>query len=109
MPVRSKRLAAGTSAPVDVEKTVYTAPANETVLVKDIRVSAEGAVTRGALTAVSSGGQRCTLVDGPITATTARAQLSFVVLQPGDTLRVFSTGQPFFFWISGAELEGQAD
>lgn len=32
----------------------------------------------------------------------------FVVLEPGDSLYVFSSGGTFAYWVSGAELEGVA-
>lgn len=109
MAVRTKRLAIGDSAPANAEKTIYTAPAGETVIVKDVRTAqVSGAPTR-VVVFVQSGTDRGSLIDEAAPGPTARLVGGFVVLMPGDQLRVFSQGGVFSAWVSGAELEGLAD
>lgn len=109
MPVRTKRLAQGSSAPVGTTQVIYTAPAGETVIVKDIHLDGEAAASTRAAVQVSSGSGWQSLTDGPLQALGVRSLQIWVVLQPGDQLRVYSEGSFFLYWVSGTELEGVAD
>lgn len=109
MGVRSVSLCQGNSSPAGTLFTVYTCPAGRTAIVKDIRLSeAAGATTRCVVQAVS-GAQQVHIVETNLSANAAyRETGAFVVLEPGDELKVFSSGGTFRFRISGAELDGVA-
>lgn len=88
---------------------VYTAVAEETVLLKDVRLSWEsGAVTR-AVVGLQSGALNVQLIDQPIGNNGTVGMTPWVVLAAGESLGVFSQGGTFTYWFSGAELEGHAD
>lgn len=106
MATRSVRLCAGTSTTSAVV-TVYTCPAGKTALLKDVRVYANGAVGR-AVILVQSGSTDVSIVDEALSATQVVSRQGFIVLEPGDTIRVYSSTSTFNFWCSGAELEGVA-
>lgn len=109
MAVRSKRLADGDSAPDDTPHLIYTAGAGETVLVKDIHIDGgSGGCSRAAMQ-VSSGGDWMSVTDGALGVLGIRSIQPWIVLLPGDQLRVYSEGGTFQYWVSGAELEGLAD
>lgn len=109
MPVRTKRLAVGNSAPAGAGKTVYTAPAGETVIVKDIRVQAGSGASVFCALLLVSGPTAVALYSDTLAADAAAGVSTWAVLQPGDKVNVFSAGGTFTFWVSGAELEGVAD
>jgi hypothetical protein len=110
VPVRTKRLFAGDTAPAGSGVTAYTCPAGETTILKDIRASNQsGSPSRLIISAVS-GAARTAIVDEaatPLPATIGRSP--WVVLQPGDQIELFSLGGVVAVWLSGAELEGLAD
>lgn len=108
MAVRTKQLAAGTQVAGAGVSSVYTAPAGETVILKDVRIWAfAGAVTRCLFTVRS--GVATALIDRALTSNEVVAIPGFIVLQAGDQLEALATGNDFRFWASGAELEGVAD
>lgn len=55
-----------------------------------------------------SGGARVSISTGALAADASRAVTGFVVLEPGDTIGIYSEGGTFTVWISGAELDGVA-
>ena len=108
MPVRSNRFARGATT-VGSTVRVYTVPAGKTAIVKDVVLwGFVGGVSRFALYAVS-GAAQVAIVDQAIGGfQSARFSGLFVVLEPGDSLQVFSQGAAAQFWTSGAELDGVA-
>lgn len=105
--VRSARLAAG-NAPAGTT-TLFTVPAGKTFIVKDIRAAnTSGANTNFIITA-TSGTNFCWLLQGVAAVNqTYSVTPTFLVLEPGDQLLLFTSAQPMQFWISGAELLGVA-
>lgn len=108
MAVRTVTLAAGSTNPVNVEHVVYTCPPGRTAICKDVRIESNGAVGQAYLLLVRSGPIRVSLIGEALTAGQIRAMQPWVVLEPGDQLRVFANTASFSFWISGTELEGVA-
>lgn len=110
MPVRTKQLAIGDSNPSGTTKTVYTCPAGETAIVKDIRVWGfpGGAITR-AQVLISGPTASLSIFDRPLNALETAGVSGFMCLRPGDSVRVLSTGNAIAILVSGAELEGLAD
>lgn len=109
MAVRTKQLAVADSAPATQEKVIYTAPAGETVILKDFHVSlASGNATRAVLF-VNSGPRRVSLMDRAVGALDQVDRATWLVMNGGDTVGVFSQGGVVNVWLSGTELEGVAD
>lgn len=107
MTVRSARLGFGGSG-TGVVTTLYTVPAGRTALIKDVRVSAlGGAATRAAVFA-DSGASRVGFIDQPLANLGVASAVGFMVLEPGDTVGCFATGNAVTVWVSGAELDGLA-
>lgn len=107
MPVRSARLAAGTSTNLS-EKVAYTCPAGKTAILKDVRIHSPVDGLSQASVFMVSGPSAVTLIVGSIPALGQKSEQGFIVLEPGDQLRVFSNGGTFNYWLSGAELDGLA-
>lgn len=108
MSVHSARLAEGTSAPASATHTIYTCPSGKTALLKDIRIDPGASTpTRAAVQASWSGGW-VSIHDGPLPALGVRSIQGFIVLEPGDQIRLYSEGGTFQCILSGAELEGLA-
>jgi hypothetical protein len=108
VPVRSAAIVAGASVAgsfVDV----FTCPAGQTVIVKDLRMAGGGVAMSRAVFYVRSGPTAVFIVDQAMGATEVitRADM-FVVLEPGDDLGVFSAGGTFAFIACGALLDGVA-
>lgn len=109
MPVRTTVLGRGNSGTAQQEVTIYTCPAGETAILKDVRCSvATGNPTRIVVFLVS-GATRSSLIDQALAAGEKGLGGLFAVLLPGDQIRIFSQGGSFDAWCSGAELEGLAD
>lgn len=87
--------------------TRYTCPAGHTAILKDVRLTANGAGNTRAVVAVASGAAATYLYDQALAALASLDGL-FVVLEPGDVLQVYSTGNTFTVRASGAELLGVA-
>ncbi len=87
----------------------YSAPSGETVIVKDIRLYASGAAVSRAILYIASGALNISIVDRALASGEVFHELPWVVLLPGDDLRVASAGATTAYWISGAELEGLAN
>lgn len=111
MPVRTKRLAVGTSGAASTFVTIYTAAAGETVIVKEVQIVpiAAGA-NRIQLACLSGGGVSVPLYDASPSQDSTVQLTRWTVLQPGDKLVLFSVvAAACRYWVSGAELEGVAD
>lgn len=109
MAVRTKKLVVATTAPANAEHTIYTAPAGETVIVKDIRVSVISGTPGRFVVWVQSGAARTSLMDRALAALDAPSLVCWVVLSPGDTIGCYTNVGVAIVWVSGAELEGLAD
>jgi hypothetical protein len=109
MPVRSKRLA-GPQAVGTANSLLYTGPAGETTLLKQITLANTSPLantialklngTSGSQTIFfeTVGGSQASHLDG-----------LFVVLQPGDTLHGQAGAATMIVALFGAQLEGVAD
>ena len=106
MTTRSARLAVGTSTTSAVV-TVYTCPTGKTAIVKDVRLYAGASVGR-AVVLVQQGSTDVSIIDEALAATGISQRQGFIVLEPGDTIRVYSSTNTFNYWVSGAELAGVA-
>lgn len=106
MAVRSANLAVGT-APTSTVATAATCPAGETWIIKDVRVySATG--TPRAYVGVARGSLQCSIVDESVPGPGSRGLECWVVLEPGDSIEVYSQTNTSSYWVSGAMLVGVA-
>lgn len=109
MPVRTARLAVGTSGAGGVSTTIYTAPAGKTVIVKDIRLNGRADPSSSYIVFAGSGPLISYLGAGTLNINATVSLQGFVVLEPGDRLGMNSgISNGIGFWISGAELDGVA-
>lgn len=110
MPVRTKQLALASITLVATYATIYTAPAGETVIVKEVAVYFGAAGTNRIQVAVLSGGVVVPIVDRTMPQTSMVRDAQWTVLKAGDQLQtwgaVANAGKVI---VSGAELEGVAD
>lgn len=110
MPVRTKRLFAGTSPAANTLAVVYTGPADETTIVKDIRIYSESAAPQLARILLRSGAADVFIVYNGLNQASLLALSPWIVLMPGDQILLLSDQFPGFrVWISGTQLEGVAD
>lgn len=110
MPVRTKRLAAGISGAAGAFGVVYTCPANETTIVKEVMLSNALVVSSRFILNATAGAAAVTVIDMPTSAGQAWRETMWFVMQPGDTLSVYSAvAAAVRYWISGTQLEGVAD
>lgn len=111
MAVRTKRLAAGLNGTAAVGKTVYTCPAGETTIVKDVRLFARlSAVPTVKVYALSGAGTFVACLNRALADQEAAQFQGFIVLAPGDRILVeASVTDGIAYWVSGTELEGVAD
>lgn len=108
MAVRSARLAAASSSPANAEHTIYTCPSGKTALVKDLSLYSGAGCSVAAIFVERSGPVRVSVTTGSLGADATRRLSTFVVLEPGDTIGVYSESGTFTVWVSGAELDGVA-
>lgn len=109
MPVRTARLAAGLSGPGASQKTVYTCPGGRTAILKDIRVVGRTDPAQTYTVYLVSGPTLVFLLRGSLAANAPAAAQGFVVMEPGDQLRVDTpVTDHIAYWVSGAELDGLA-
>lgn len=87
---------------------LYECPAGRTAILKDYRLYSDAGNTRSVLLMKPSGAAGISLYDNAIGATTVVVGSGFVVLEPGDQLRVYSEGGTFLALLSGSELDGVA-
>lgn len=109
MPVRTKCLAAVKKAAAGVA-VLYTCPAGETAIVKEVAFYNAG----GATQTYSAAFRRAGLPDiywHSSSAASGGVGISsrWSVLHPGDQIVMNSSGVDMCAWISGTELEGLAD
>lgn len=108
MTVRSARLAAATSNPSGSTVTVYTCPVGVTTILKDARLCTSAGTPGRVVLSVLSGGVAVSLMDRAFNAVEVQALSTWVVLEPGDTVRVNAAAGEVKLWLSGAELSGVA-
>ena len=108
MPVRTARLAAGIAAAGGGEHIAYTCPPGRTAIVKDVRVASPAGANSRAVVFLLSGPARPAIYDQPLGLNQTAVVSGFIVLEPGDQLRLFPFDFELQYWISGAELEGLA-
>lgn len=108
MAVRSARLAAGTSGALGSETTLFTCPSGYTTLLKDLRVSVAASGNIRTVVWLQSGAVRVSLLDVTLGEFATVERQGFMVLEPGDELRVFASGAQARVWASGALLVGLA-
>ena len=94
MPVRTKQLAVGDSQGSSGSgKVIYTCPAGETCIVKDIRVWAfPGGPTTRAEVIISGPSGSLHVFDKSMAAQEVAGVTGFMCLKPGDTVRLLSSG-----------------
>lgn len=88
--------------------TRYTCPAGRTAILKDVVMTATGAGNTRAVVAVNSGALAVYIIDEAIGAGIRHLKSLWIVLEPGDTIQLFSTGATFNARCSGTELLGLA-
>lgn len=108
MTVRSVRLGEGDSAPAGTPKVIYTCPSGVTAVLKDVRLDTAASSPTRAAVQLSSGGSWHSIMDGPRSALATPSVTGFIVLQPGQQVRLYSEGGTFSCVLSGAELDGVA-
>lgn len=96
------------SAAANAEHVLYAAPAGKTAIVKDLRMYSEAGCSRAVVFLNRSGPGSVSIVDQALGALAVHEEQGFLVLEPGDELRVYSEGGTFVTWASGAELAGVA-
>jgi len=109
--VRTKLLAAGRRTDSTLA-TVYTVPAGETAIVKEVTVTnLSGSASALVTIALDAGAFDNTLwMEFVIAPRVFRRESMWMVVPAGATIGVQGPGTPNInFWISGTELEGVAD
>lgn len=110
MPVRTARLAAGSTGAASASTVAYVCPAGKTAILKDLRLSIHVAPPVFLVVALHSGP---TFVNVLVTSVTegngVRSPQVYLVLEPGDELIVQADkAAGVNYWLSGTELEGIA-
>lgn len=108
MTVRTARLADGDSAPAATAHVIYTCPTGKTAIVKDLRLDTGSSSPTRAAVQFSRGSDWISVIDGPRGALATPSVEGFIVLEPGDQIRLYSEGGTFAVIVSGAELQGIA-
>lgn len=110
MAVRTKRLSAGTTGAANTLQVMYTGPADETTIVKDIRIYSESEPAQLARILLRSGSADVFIVYNGLNQFSLLALTPWIVLMPGDQMVALTDQSPGFrWWISGTQLEGVAD
>jgi hypothetical protein len=108
--VRSKRLYVGPSVGAGSFATVYTAPADETVILKHLVATCTSSASSSGFLELTSGAIAVTLFAATNVFPFVHREHLWVVMQPGDLLRVWQSAASAWSWVlSGTELEGVAD
>jgi hypothetical protein len=106
--LRTKRLGVHVVAVANTVETVYVVPTGFRGVLRDIRLSSPGAgastLTLLFLTA-SGGTPTYWIYSGPLANNASASVLGDMVLEPGDSLGVFSDKVGVTVWASGAQLE----
>jgi len=93
---------------VGSEHVAYECPTGVTAIFKDLRLSCPGSPTPRAVVFVSSGPADVVLVDQAMGTGDVLGRDYWIVLEPGQEIRVYSVDEPFTYWMSGTELQGLA-
>lgn len=109
MAVRSKRLWGPTTVSTSAV-TLYTCPAGETAIIKQVSHFNTGVVQQAVSLGINGtgNGQLVVVMSTAATSTTNLLE-QFIVLHPGDTLRAIANAGNATVTGYGAELEGVAD
>lgn len=110
MAVRTKQLWRGTALTA-AASTVYTGPSGETTIIKMVTVANTLAIADGYLIYVTSTAAASLVHRGVVAGLSTDEWQPFLVLQPGDTLRMAAVNAAGALGTSGfgAQLEGVAD
>lgn len=108
MTVRTARLFAATSNPSATTNTVYTCPAGRTTILKDLRVVTSAGTPTSGIVMLTSGGVDVSIIKRAWGANDVEERQGFMVLEPGDRIRVFAATGELKLWGSGSELDGVA-
>lgn len=110
MAVRTKLLAAGSVGSAGSPVVVYTCPAGETTIVKDVRLSNSTGAGVNCLLFLVSGPLFVRLFAETIPAQEIRGMMPWCVLEPGQQLAIeLNAASGIRHWLSGTQLEGVAD
>lgn len=111
MPVRTKLLTSGRSSS-STASVIYTVPADETAIIKDILLCNINASTTTtiALAADTAANDKTLLWEEGLVARKTLHIVLWLVLLPGYELTLSNAASVGVnFWVSGTELEGVAD
>lgn len=109
MAVRTATLAKARPSAAGTFVSIYTCPAGRTAIVKDVRACFLSATSASAFLEVLSGGVEYNVGTWTGVFPTIVGGAVWIVLEPGDSLRVWQTlANGVSWWISGAELNGVA-
>lgn len=105
MTVHSNRLARGTVSPANTAVTIYTCPAGQHTIVKDVRVWNSSGAGVSFVWAANSGAVLVLAMSETIAAGAVRALQPWLVLEQGDELQMSCTvNNVLRYWVSGSEL-----
>lgn len=108
MAVRTKKLAAGQLSTLNAFVTVFTCPAGRTAIVKDLRSANTGPAQTLIIWAASSGPSQTRLISQTVDVGSPAFAQVYVVLEPGDELRLIGTAGSVTYHVSGSLLDGVA-
>lgn len=108
MTVRTKRLAAGIVNTLNTFVTVFTCPPGRTAIVKDLRSANTGPAESLVIWAAASGANQTRLINATVPVGSPTFASVYVVLEPGDELRLLSVAGSVTFHVSGSLLDGVA-
>lgn len=110
MPVRTKLLGEGLQTTGGQFTIAYTCPPGETTILKEVRVFPTGPAVTRLVVSLRSGPRDVFIMDVTAPAKGDARLECWSVLQPGDTIGVFSDqNSGAHYRLSGTELEGVAD
>lgn len=108
MGVRSARLAGPTRNNSGVQWTAFTVPAGQTYLVKRLSAASWGSGSSRLLLGIGGLGEDQVILDRTITFQSSLDLETWWAFEPGDVLRVVSSGQAMTVSFFGAILRGVA-
>lgn len=107
MPVRTARLAAGTVA-AGANAFIVTCPAGKTIIIKDIRLWNTTGTATNHIVSVNSGPASTWIRYSTVAGNDTPAMSPWIVLEPGDTLSMYTQHSAMAYHVSGTELDGVA-